>query len=296
MSERIADYLGSLKRALAGADPALVQDALGDAEDHLRTAHAQRLADDPGASADEMAARVIDEYGSPAEVAAGYRQIESAARPSFIRPAPKGQRSASARFFGVFVDPGAYAAFVYMLFSLASGIFYFTWATTGLSLSLGMIVLIIGLPVTALFLLSVQGIALVEGRIVEALLGVRMPRRPLFARRDLNMWERFKVLFTDKLSWTTILYMIIQLPLGTLYFTVFVTFLSLGLAGIAAPVVQYGFGLPLMQFGNTVFFVPLWLMPLFVVVGFLWILLTLHLAKALGKLHGSYAKALLVRG
>jgi hypothetical protein len=201
----------------------------------------------------------------------------------------------AARFFGVFVDPGAYAALFYMLSSLMSGIFYFTWATTGLSLSLGLIVLIVGLPFTALFLLSVQGIALVEGRVVEALLGVRMPRRPLFARRDLRIWERFKVLFTDKLSWTTILYMVIQLPLGTLYFTVFVTSFTFGLAGIAAPFVQYGLDLPVMSFGDSVYYAPGWLMPFMVVVGFLWILLTLHLARSVGKLHGRYAKALLVR-
>jgi hypothetical protein len=229
-------------------------------------------------------------------VAAAYLQIEARDTPPFCRPAPETNgRSTAARFFGVFTDPAAYGAFFYMLFSLVSGSFYFTWATTGMSLSLGMIVLIIGLPVTALFLLSVQGIALVEGRIVEALLGVRMPRRPLFTRRDLGMWERFKVLFTDKLSWTTILYMVIQLPLGTIYFTVFVTFLAFGLAGIAAPLLQYGFGFPLLTIGDTVFYAPGWLMPLVVVVGFLWILITLHLARATGRLHGRYAKALLVR-
>lgn len=296
MSERVEDYLESLKRELAGADAALVQDALADAEDHLRTALAQRLAAEPELSESDAVARVIDEYGTPAEIASAYRQIESRVPPAFARPEPVAQRSLARRFFGVFLDPGAYAAFVYMLLSMASGIFYFTWATTGLSLSLGMIVLIIGLPVTALFLLSVQGIALVEGRIVEALLGVRMPRRPLFSRRDLNLWERFKVLFTDKLSWTTILYMVIQLPLGILYFTVFVTFLSMGLAGIAAPFAQYVFDVPVIVFNNTVYFAPPWLMPLVVVVGFLWILLTLHLARGLGRLHGRYAKALLVRG
>ena len=42
----IADYLDRLRRALAGADPALVQDALYDAEEYLRS----ELAEHPGKS------------------------------------------------------------------------------------------------------------------------------------------------------------------------------------------------------------------------------------------------------
>lgn len=295
MFERVEDYLDSLRRELSDADPALVQDALADAEDHLRSDIAQRLGARPELDERDALARAVEQYGAPAEVAAAYRQMEERTPAVYRRPVPANHRSPAARFFGVFIDPGAYAAFFYMLFSLASGSFYFTWATTGISVSLGLIILIIGLPVTALFLLSVQGIALVEGRLVEALLGVRMPRRPLFTRRDLGIWGRFKVLFTDKLSWTTMLYMMLQLPLGTIYFTVFVTMLALGLGGIAAPVLQYGFDQPLVVFGDYDLYAPAWLMPLVVVVGFLWILLTLHLARAVGTWHGRYAKQLLVR-
>ncbi len=299
MFERVEDYLDTLRQELAGADAAMIQDALADAEDHLRTGLSQTLAADPGVNERDALQRLADEYGAPAEIAAAYRQIEPHVAPP-LAPAPQRraqepQRSAAHRFFGVFVDPRAYGALFYMLFSLISGIFYFTWATTGLSLSVGLIVLIIGLPVVALFLMSVQGIALVEGRMIEALLGVRMPRRPLFLRKDLNLWGRFKVLFTDKLSWTTIIYMILQLPLGVLYFTLLVTMFAFGLSGIAMPVLQYGFDMPTIMFNDTEWYAPAWLMPLFVIVGFLWIFLTMHLARALGRLHARYAKSLLVR-
>jgi hypothetical protein len=194
----------------------------------------------------------------------------------------------------VFVDPRAYASVFYMLFSLATGIFYFTWVTTGLSLSVGLIILIIGLPFFALFLLSVRGLALVEGRLVEALLGVRMPRRPKFTEK-LGFWRRLKTLFTDRRSWFAMIYMLAQLPLGVLYFTLFVTMLALGLAGIAVPILQWGFGFPVYQSSHTVFYAPGWMAPLFVVVGMLWFLVTLHLAKGLGQLHGRFAKTMLVR-
>jgi hypothetical protein len=86
--------------------------------------------------------------------------------------------------FGVFADPRAYGALLYMLLSLVTGIFYFTWAVTGLSLTLGLAVLIIGIPFAILFFASVRGLALLEGRLVEVMLGERMPRRPAYADRE----------------------------------------------------------------------------------------------------------------
>lgn len=294
MSERVEDYLDQLKDALRGADPAMIQDALADAEDHLRTGLGQLLASETGIDEHDAIERLILDYGTPHEVAAAYRQAETVPPPLAPRQ-PRDERSAAARFFGVIIEPRAYASVFYLLFSFITGICYFTLAWTGLSLSLGMIVLIIGLPVVALFLLVVQGIALVEGRIVEALLGVRMPRRPLFARKDLNLWGRFKVLFTDKLSWTTMLYMVVQMPLGVFYFTVIVTLFSLGLAWMATPIVQYGFDLPIVTIEDYYWYAPGWLVPLVIIAGFMLILLTMHLAKVVGRVHGRYAKALLVR-
>ena len=61
----IADYLEQLRRALAGADPALVQDALYDAEEYLRS----ELAENPGKSESEVITSVAGNYGAPEEVA-----------------------------------------------------------------------------------------------------------------------------------------------------------------------------------------------------------------------------------
>lgn len=291
----IREYLEQLKAALAGSDPATIQDALSDAEEYLRSGVAQRLEQDPGLSEAEALERVASEYGSPAEVADAYREVERRLPPSLAAAGRPRARSGAARFFGVFTDPRAYASLLYMFFALVTGIFYFTWVVTGLSLSFGMIVLVIGLPFFALFLLSVRGLALVEGRIVEALLGVRMPRRPMFSAGHLGMWGRLKALFADRASWLSMIYMLLQLPLGVLYFTLFVTMISLALAGIAVPVLQYVFDLPVGQFGGAELYAPGWLVPFLVLVGVAWLLVTMHLAKALGGLHGKFAKAMLVK-
>ena len=192
-----------LRAALEGADPAMVQDALYDAEEYLRS----ELAAQPGRSEAEVIADVAGSYGAPDEVAEIYRETEvtvnralrtpradtapvlraaaeaSGVEPASPPPAPV-QRSLLARVFGVVTDPHTYGALFYMLLSLATGIFFFTWVVTGLSLSLGLLILIVGIPLTVLFFGSVRGLALLEGRLVEALLGERMPRRPRYTDRS----------------------------------------------------------------------------------------------------------------
>ncbi len=294
MSKRIDEYLASLRRALEGSDRATIHDALADAEEHLRTALGLALVDHPELTEQNALEAIMEEYGTPEETAEAYREIEQRTQPVFA-PRRIEHRSAAGRIFGVLIDPRAYAALLYMFFSLITGIVYFTWAASGLSVSAGVIVLIIGIPFFGLFLLSVQGLALVEGRIVEALLGIRMPRRPIFSRRDLPMWEKFKSLVKDRRSWLTILYMIIMMPLGILYFTIFLTLTVFVAYGIASPVLFYGFGLPLAHINGVDIFLPGWYAPLTVLAGILLLIMTLHLAKGLGYLHGRLAKAMLVK-
>ncbi|WP_428701549.1 DUF1700 domain-containing protein, partial [Stenotrophomonas indicatrix] len=68
----IPQYLAQLRAALDGADPAMVQDALYDAEEYLRS----ELAAQPGRSEAEVIADVAGSYGAPDEVAEIYRETE----------------------------------------------------------------------------------------------------------------------------------------------------------------------------------------------------------------------------
>jgi uncharacterized membrane protein len=294
MLNNIESYIAKLRQELAGSDTALIQDALADAEEHLSTALAQHRQDQPDLPEAEALVKIIGEYGAPAEIAAAYRDYEVRIVPP-LAPTPKQEgKSMAARFFGIIIDPRAYAALFYMLFSLVTGIFYFTWVVTGLSLSVGFAIMIFGLPFFAVFLLSIRGLSLVEGRIVEALLGVRMPRRSVSTLKHLSLWDRFKALLTDRRSWIPMVYMLLMMLLGTLYFTLFVTLIAFGLSGVAYPILSYYFELPLVTTDLYSFYPPGWLIPLIVLVGVLWLILTLHLAKAIGRTHGRLAKSLLV--
>lgn len=292
MISSVNEYLVLLKQELSGCDPATVQDALADAEEYLRDALQNAPAGQPEA---EALTGIIETFGSPAEFAAAYQKLEAHLQPSLAPTARRREPgSPIVRFFSVLVDPAAWGALVYLLLSIITGILYFTWSITGLSLSLGLIILIIGLPFMGLFLLSVRGIALVEGRIVEALLGVRMPRRPLFVDKNLTVWQRFKVLFASRHTWMSILYMLLMLPLGVLYFSIFISLLTISLALVAAPALQLFFGVPISTWGNTQFFLSYPAMPLVMLAGLLVATLTMHLARLTGRMQAAIARTLLV--
>ena len=324
----IERYLKELQTALTGADPALVQDALFDAEEHLQAELA----------AGRVFAEIVDDYGTPAEVAAAYLgtataqgrgtapAVESAgdgvssaapglsaditpppvvaapgvgaAGPGPVPPAaPPAYPSVWHQIFGVIWDPRVWTSLLYMIISLATGIFYFTVVVTMLSTSFGTSILIIGLPLLLLTLGFVRGMALFEGRLVEFLLGTRMPRRP---RADLPrpFFQRLWFWLRDGRTWASMVYLVLMLPIGIVYFTFAVTGLALGIGLIALPFVQLIAGHTWIDYGiNGVheWLLPAWGMPFVVIAGFLVLLGWLHAFRWIGRGHAAYAKAMLVR-
>jgi Putative sensor len=292
----IRAYLDSLRICLKGQPPGLVQDALADAEEYLRAEQAETPAEDE----QQLLMRIVESYGTPQEVALEYIAMEQAVNSPFPARSDDDTRSDKGPgFFGVLVDPRAYGALIYMLLSLATGIFYFTWAVTGLSLTLGLAILIIGIPFALLFIGSIRVISWVEGRVVEALLGVRMPRRQPAADEGGTLWTRVKRVLADGRTWGSLFYMILQLPLGIIYFTVAVSLGVVSGAFIAGGFYELGTGRNVVRIDpypelDALLNTPPGLV-LLVIVGLIGILFTLHLARVIGYIHGRIAEALLVR-
>lgn len=293
MIRKIDEYLDKLKTELKGSDPALIQDALFDAEEHFRTALAESLETMPGISEAEALQHLIERYGIPSEVASAYKEIESRMLPTLSSPEPQVTRPHWAKFFGVVADRRAWGAFLYMLLSGLAGCIFGMWTILGTAVSLISLILIIGLPVTGLFLLSIRGIALIEGRIVEELLGLRMPRKPLFVQEGLSWYDKFKALITESHTWKALAYMILHFPIGFVYFFGTVILVALSLKCFLYPLWYWGFGRPLINLNQPIY-PPVWSIPLITVAGIILFLLTLHLVKSAGKIHGRFAKFMLV--
>ncbi len=287
----VQQYLEALQKALSGADRALIQDALYDAEEHLRA----ELAQSGGEREEVVLERIVSSYGAPEEVADAYRSNEVRVQAALRTPAPARRQSALGRFFGVYADSRAYLSLMYMLLALITGVFYFTFAVTGLSLSVGLAILIIGVPFFLLFIGATRVLALAEGRIVEGMLGTRMPRRPPYPDRHMPLLSRIWEMLKDPRSWGTLLYFLLMLPLGVGYFVVAFVGVTISLALFLAPLFILGYHLGLVEIDGVVNSPHPALLPLISILGILLMTVTMHLARGIGYLHGQLAKSLLVR-
>jgi uncharacterized membrane protein len=299
----IDEYLRQLREALAGQDPALIQDALYDAEEYLRA----EVGAHPGKSEADVLELIASTYGAPEEVAAAYRDTEVKVKAALKTPVPASAAGAGAwkRFFSVYLDPRAYTSLFYMLLSLATGILYFTFLVTGLSLSAGLAILIIGIPFFLAFIAMTRVIALGEGRLLEAVTGERMPRRPVHPGPSAGALTRIGNMLTDARTWTTLLYFLIMLPLGIFYFVIAIVGLSVGLRATLAPLVliSHNLGWLPSAFPVSMITIDEWgvYSPetaigalFFMVFGVLVLTLTMHAARAMTRGHARLAKALLV--
>ncbi|HEY3784619.1 MAG TPA: sensor domain-containing protein [Steroidobacteraceae bacterium] len=292
----IDEYLKQLREALEGADPALIQDALYDAEEYLRA----EIAAHPGKSEADVLELIATTYGAPDEVAAAYQATEAKVKEALRPPTPRAAQSPSAlrRFFGVYSDARAYTSLFYMLLTLATGIVYFVFVVTGLSMSFGLAFLIIGIPFFLAFIGMARVISLGEGRLLEAITGERMPRRPVHPGADSGWWARIVEMLRDSRTWTTLAYLVLMLPLGIVYFTIATAGIALGGGLIVAPVIALGqvFGWPWTD--GTVH--PAWLasgpgVALSVALGVVVFTALMHLARSIGRLQVVIARALLVK-
>lgn len=286
----IQGFLGEVRGELAGKDPALIQDALYDVDEFLRGEQSASPAVDEA----DLVERAVQKFGSPKEIAEAYGEMEENLQRAMRSPSPVVGSSIFEQIFGVFADPHAYGALFFMLLSLATGVLYFSWAVSGLAMSLGFAILIIGVPFFLLFVASLRALALAEGRVVEALLGIRMPRRPLPAEIEGGLVERVLYWLKDRHTWTTLLYLVLKLPLGIASFVFAVTLLSISMSLLLAPLAQPFIVYPLINLGETGVFVAWWLFPLFWLGALVDLVILLHGAKLFGRLQGQMAKSMLV--
>jgi uncharacterized membrane protein len=289
--QSISDYLNALKLALAGQDPALIQDALYDAQEHLRAA----TQDEPSRSFDDIS----EDYGSPTEIAQFYCEMESTVELAFNGPAKIKVEAKRPGFFAILKDPQAYRAMIYMVLSLPLGLIYFGWVMIVGLACFASSLFVVGIPVFFAFLKSMQLFSLFEGRLIETLLGQRMPRRPPLQSAHQNvtgsLWHvwsaKFNALFTNPRYWTTIGYLLIQCGLGFVYYFGIVCTAMISVAVFLSPLVD-----PILHAIDPVNTIDLnwYWFPLAMPGGVLGLMASLYLAKFAGKQQAKLARLMLV--
>jgi hypothetical protein len=301
----IDEYLRQLRVALEGEDSALIQDALYDAEEYLRA----EVAAHPEKSEADVLELIASTYGAPDEVATAYRDTEVKVKAALRTPPPRRPENPSGawKFFGIYSDPRAYTSLFYMLLTLATGIMYFTLVVVGVSLSAGLAILIIGVPFFLAFIGITRVVSLGEGRLLEAVTGERMPRRPVHPGPVKGWWARIGGMLADARTWTTLLYLVLMLPLGIIYFVIATVGLSIGVNLSLAPLAVLGenlgwlddynsHGIPFALGDHMVRLTTTsWVGALFMLaIGIVVLTVVMHAARGIVRMHARLAKALLV--
>jgi len=138
-------------------------------------------------------------------------------------------------------------------------------------------------------------VALAEGRLVETMLGTRMPRRPVYPDRDTPFLRRIGDMLKDPRTWGTLVYFILMLPLGVFYFAFAVVGIMVSVVLFITPIAALLYHTGLIQIDGVVDVSHPVLLPLLSILGLLLLTVTMHLARGIGYLHGQLAKTLLVQ-
>ena len=134
--------------------------------------------------------------------------------------------------FEVALEPAAYGALLYQLLGLPLGIAAFTWVVLGLSLSLGLALLGIGLLLGLAYLLACRGLAVAEARLAARLVGQAEPTAPTLPLGS-GFWARLGALLKDPASWGAQAFLLLRMPLGVAAFSALLTLLVLTTTSLA---------------------------------------------------------------
>jgi hypothetical protein len=190
--------------------------------------------------------------------------------------------------FGPATQGQTYLNLLYLLLTFPLGMAYFIFFTTGFSLGVGLLVIIIGFPILILMLAACQVLGIFERSLVRTMLRVEIPsapQRPPVA----GLWLKFKALLDDSFTWRSFAYLMLEFPFGIASFCVLTTTLSLSVALILMPftynVVPADFGFWRVDSKNEA---AVWCF-----VGIILLVGSLHLINGIALLWGRFARVML---
>ena len=133
------------------------------------------------------------------------------------------------------VESRTYLRIVYLLLALPLGVVEFSALVTAISFGFGTAVTLIGIPVLIATVWAWRWIAEFERSLIGRLVGVEIPSPYRPDPEGGRWWRRIAARLADPATWKDLAFLLLQLPLGILSFTVTVTVLGVGLGFLFAP-------------------------------------------------------------
>ncbi len=292
--DSIQSYLDRLTQELKGSDPAIIMDAVNDASEYFHSEVDAIIAASPGSSSEAAFEKAAEKFGSPDEVARSFLEMEVQVDKAFGRALAKRERRSRNAFFGVIREPRAWASLLYMLISFLIAVVHVFWVGYGLPLSFVSCAFIIGIPICLFFIASLRALTLVEFRLIETLLGERMPRRPIFVKSDGNVLTKFTVMVKDGYTWKTILYLLLMIPTGAIYGAIVFVGIGAVFELLYLPLLPNYSDLVRFVYGSGSAGPGPWGFVVTIPLGIIVLACVLHLFLFMGRLHARLVKRLMV--
>jgi Putative sensor len=189
------------------------------------------------------------------------------------------------------LNPYTYGGIAYLLLALPLGIAEFTILVTAIALGAGLAVTLIGIPILIATVYAWRWVAQLERRLIAALTGrvIADPYRPIPA--EASTWRRLQARLADPATWKDLVFLLLQLPLGTVAFVVATAVLSVGVSALTSPLWFWAVPGGAEMGIATVDALPEAL--LLAVLGAVVLRLGIPTLGALARLYGGYAELLL---
>lgn len=167
-------------------------------------------------------------------------------RRALARAYPPGS-SLARLLFRPLIDPWSYLRTVHLLFLFPLGLAYFVVIVVGLATGIGLLITLAGPPLLLATLYVTRWLGDAEAWIVRHLHRMELRRPPTTIERG-SYRNQVRARLVDPTSWTGIVYLVLQFPLGILTFSMLVVSTTFGVALVAIPFL--GDNHPLINVGD----------------------------------------------
>ncbi|MGO8947479.1 MAG: sensor histidine kinase [Ktedonobacterales bacterium] len=209
-------------------------------------------------------------------------------------------------FFSVAREKQTYLNILYLLSAFPLGMVYFILLLTGLSVGIGTLIIWIGIPILLLTMILWEGLARFERLLVRRWLNVPVRYRKDPRLASLPWTKQFLARLRAPVTWTSLVYLLLEFPFGIFSFTLVITLLAASfslifgwLAYLIDTMIYHAAG---GGYSSLVFFVPIngqielgavaFFLLLFL-LGILAMIASLHVLNGLAYAWGQLARFLL---